>query len=260
MIENSAANAPLCLNTRPAHQSKPLTQAMQESGFQVLNFPTIRIAESPQTSFLQTLSEHIAEFDIALFVSRNAVDYAFKYLQPEHLPQHLEFGVIGKGTWQALRDQGVESQIIPTTSFNSEGLLAAENLQQVRNKKIIIFRGQEGRNLLGDTLRERGANVTYCEIYRRALPEYPAQAFTRLTQARFPDIAIFTSAEGLQNCFNLLDEAEWKRLNTISWLLISERMRETALKLGHNAGIIIARNASDEGILQTLQEWHNTRL
>jgi uroporphyrinogen-III synthase len=250
----------LCLNTRPAHQSKPLTLALQQLGFQVLEFPTIRIIEAAQTDFLQNLQDQISQFDIALFVSRNAVDYAFRHLQSDALPAHLEFGVIGKGTWQALREQGVESRIIPSATFNSEGLLAAHNLQQVSGKKIIVFRGQEGRNLLGDTLRERGAIVSYCEIYRRALPQYPEQAFAQLTQSGFPDIAIFTSAEGLQNCRQLLNDVQWSCLQRISWLLISERMRETAHKLGHNADIIIARNASDEGILQALREWHNTRL
>lgn len=260
MIEKPMVDSALCLNTRPAHQSAPLTKTLQQQGFQVLNFPTICITESAQTPFLQNLDTQIKQFDIALFVSRNAVDYAFRQLQPGQLPPQLEFGVIGQGTWQALREQGVESQIIPTTTFNSEGLLAAQNLQQVSGKKIIVFRGQEGRNLLGDTLRERGAIVTYCEIYRRSLPEYPAEAFTQLTQSGFPEIAIFTSAEGLQNCFKLLNEQEWSRLQRISWLLISERMRETAHELGHNADIIIATNASDEGILQALQEWHKTRL
>jgi hypothetical protein len=44
-------------------------------------------------------------------------------------------------------------------------------------------------------------------------------------------------------------------LLAIPWLLISERMRESALKLGHNASIIIAISASDEGIRQTICAW-----
>lgn len=250
---------PLCLNTRPAHQSEALTQGLKQLGFNVVEFPTIQITSPSDTTLLEYLPEQMQQYDIALFVSRNAVDYAFKYLTPDQLPAQLQMGVIGKGSWQALRDKGVESQIIPADSFDSEGLLSTENLLKVEGKKIIIFRGQEGRNLLGDTLLERGAKVTYCEVYHRGIPEYPDQTFNQLTNTKFPEVAIFTSAEGLKNCYSLLHEQEWQSLTEIAWLLISERMRETAIELGHNAVIIIARNASDEGILQALQEWHNTR-
>jgi len=41
--------------------------------------------------------------------------------------------------------------------------------------------------------------------------------------------------------------------------LISERMRESALKLGHNATIVIARSASDEGVQQSISEWADQR-
>ncbi len=259
---NNAVSAikPLCLNTRPAHQSRSLTESLQQQGFRVVEFPTIEISESSNADQLADLSSSLAEYDIALFVSRNAVDYAFRYFSAADLPAQLQMGVIGKGSWQALREQGVESKIIPATSYDSEGLLAAQNLQQVNNKKIIIFRGQAGRNLLGDTLRERGARVDYCEVYTRGIPDYPAQAFGNRIGSQFPDVAIFTSAEGLRNCFDLLQAQELQQLKRIPWLLISERMRETANNLGHNGSIIIARNASDEGILQALQAWHNTRL
>ncbi len=259
MSDTLSSKKPVCLNTRPAHQSDALTQGLQQLGFNVVEFPTIQITSASDSRLLEDLPERMTEYDIALFVSRNAVDYAFKYLSLETLPAKLEMGVIGKGSWQALRDKGVESQIIPADSFDSEGLLATKNLQKVESKKVIIFRGQEGRNLLGDTLTERGGTVTYCEVYHRGVPKYPDQAFTQLTNSQFPEVAIFTSAEGLKNCYTLLGEHEWQSLTEIAWLLISERMRETAHELGHNAAIIIAKNASDEGILQALQEWHNTR-
>ena len=248
-----------CLITRPAHQAELLNQMLTQAGLSVLNFPTIGINPSPATPFLQKLQNTIEQYDIALFVSRNAVDFTFKHLKSNSLPKKLELGVIGKGTWQALKNQGVASHIIPTESYNSEGLLASKALQHVKAKNIIIFRGQQGRNLLGDTLRKRGATIHYQEVYRRVLPDYEPEAFEKLTTAHFPDIAIFTSAEGLTNCFQLVSKTMASSLCQIPWLLISERMRETAGKLGHNANIIIADSASDEGIFQALQKWKQTK-
>ena len=137
-----------CLITRPAHQAESLNKMLEQAGITALSYPTIAINASTTTAFLQHLQDNIKQFDIALFVSRNAVDFAFKYLDSATLPKKLELGVIGKGTWQALKNQGVESQLIPTDSYNSEGLLASQKLQYVTGKNIIIFRGQQGRNLI----------------------------------------------------------------------------------------------------------------
>lgn len=251
--------ARFCLVTRPAHQSRLLNQMLEQAGFAVISFPTIAIETSPSTPFLQQLNQSIQSIDIALFVSRNAVDGAFHYLDPASLPVRLQLGVVGKGTWQALQDKDIASHIIPADSYNSEGLLASAALQQVKNKRIVIFRGQQGRTLLGDTLQARGAEVEHVEVYRRTLPDYPQEYFEQLTRAQFPQLAIFTSAEGLKNCFQLIGAAQAKTLCSIPWVLISERMRETARELGHNADIIIANSASDEGILQSLQEWQHSK-
>jgi len=233
---------------------------LRQAGIVSVNFPTIAIKASSQTPFLNNLQDNIEQFDIALFVSRNAVDFTFNYLQADKLPPTLQLGVIGKGTWMALQNQGVDSHIIPAESYNSEGLLASQVLLDVKGKNVIIFRGQQGRSLLGDTLRKRGARVDYQEVYQRVLPDYSAGLIEKLTATHFPDLAIFTSAEGLSNCFQLLSDEMAQTLRSIPWLLISERMRETARNLGHNADIIIAISASDEGIVQAIQSWQQTNL
>lgn len=247
------------LVTRPAHQNVNLGKLLSAIGCTVLSFPTIAIEPSSPTPFLNQLKSHIKNYDIALFVSRNAVDHAFRYLDAGSLPGHLQLGVIGKGSWQAMQQQHFSSPIIPADSYNSEGLLASTALQQVQDKRIIIFRGQQGRNLLGDTLQQRGASVDYCEVYRRVLPSYTDDYFEQLVRPHFPDLAVFTSAEGLLNAFDLVTDQQANQLRQTPWLLISERMGETARDLRHNAEIIIANRASDEGILQAVQEWQQKR-
>ena len=251
-------NRPACLVTRPQHQSQALIERLAQAGWDSILFPAIEIRATQPTPMLRQLAQQLKAYDIALFVSRNAVDFAFEYLQADELPPALQLGVIGKGSWLALQQQGVASSIIPADSYNSEGLLAAAALQQVSGKRIIIFRGQQGRNLLGDTLRERGAQVEYQEVYQRHAPQYPSGYLEQLTRERFPQVAIFTSAEGLRNTLRIINAEMAQRLRRIPWLLISERMRETALDLGHNADIIIAIKASDEGIVEAIKRWQTT--
>jgi len=245
------------LNTRPAHQQDGLKSLLEAEGAEVIAFPGIEIIESKTTDFHRSLGENIRHYHIALFVSRNAVDGAMRYLHRDKLPADLQLGVIGEGTYRALFDQigDLDARLIRGQPYNSEGLLAANALQQVAGKNILIFRGQHGRNLLGDELHARGATVSYCEVYRRKIPEYDAGNFAQLTATRFPTLAVFTSNEGMLNIINLTSGSSRRKLLHIPWLLISERMRESAVNLGHNAVAIIAADANDEGIQQTINQW-----
>ncbi|UCH39293.1 MAG: uroporphyrinogen-III synthase [Gammaproteobacteria bacterium] len=241
------------LNTRPAHQQAELSALLEQAGARVLSFPVIEIR--PATKPPEAMDP--SAYHILLFVSRNAVDGAFNLLDRAGLAAVARFGVIGTATGAALIEQIGDpgDRLISSEPFNSEALLAADALQQVAGKRVLILRGQEGRNLLGDELVARGARVDYLEVYRRVLPARDPAAFDQLVEAAFPTLVILTSNEGMTNLFQLVDAAAAERLRQIPWLLISERMRESALKLGHNAPIIIARSASDSGIQQTVCAW-----
>lgn len=250
------------LNTRPAHQQDRLNQLLESQGATVLSFPSIEIADCEATAFHLSLIQNIEHYHIALFVSRNAVEGAFRFLQADQLPDDLRLGVIGAGTYQALAglidNLGrflIHSPDSSNETFNSESLLATPGLQQVEGKNILIFRGQPGRNLLGDELRARGATVSYCEVYRRQIPGYDNGYYQNLCRNLAPTLAVFTSTEGMQNAISLVDSESQASLLKTPWLLISERMRESAVNLGHNAAIIIAKNANDIGIQQAITEW-----
>ena len=257
-IESSQVLRGICiLNTRPSHQQAELKRLLEADGARVLSFASIEIAAIEPTEFHLHLPENIKQYDMAIFVSRNAVDGAFQYLQGRQWPKDIQLAVIGEGTFQALTEKldNADHRIIYGEPYNSESLLATEALNHVKAKNIIIFRGQQGRTLLGDTLIDRGARVKYCEVYRRQLPDYRGDDFHRLCATQFPSLAIFTSSEGMQNLTKMLDNDSLQRLLHSPWLLISERMRESAVNLGHNGDIIIAREASDEGIHQAILYW-----
>ena len=245
------------LNTRPRHQQAELSALLEQNGARVLSFPVIEIEPIEDPDLEQRLAGEIPRFDILLFVSRNAVDAAFQMIDATQFASNLSFGVIGTATRRALADRvaNLDQCLVAGEPYNSESLLDAEQLQQVAGKRIMIFRGQQGRNLLGEELVARGAEVSYCEVYRRELPQRDVSAFDRLVADTFPTLAVLTSNEGMHNLFELVDADAAERLRRIPWLLISERMRESALKLGHNATIVIARSASDEGVHQSIIEW-----
>lgn len=249
------------LNTRPLHQQDELTRMLQHDGASVLAFPVIDIEPLRDAGCRRQLACSISGFDILLFVSRNAVDGAFAMIDSTQLAPATAFGVIGSATRNALAAGlagsrfNIDDCLVAGEPYNSEALLESPALQRVSGKRILILRGQQGRNLLGDELARRGAVVEYAEVYRRALPAREPGVFNQLVAASFPSLVILTSGEGMHNLMKLVDADAARALRQTPWLLISERMRESALKLGHNATVLIARNASDSGIRQTICAW-----
>ena len=246
------------LNTRPAHQQAELTALLEAEGARVLSFPAIRIVATEAAAGEADLARSLADYDILLFVSRNAVDGFFARVGDAALPDRLQYGVIGSATRAALLERLgtlAGGRLIESSPFNSEALLEADALREVAGKRILILRGQAGRNLLGDELGRRGARVDYAEVYRRELPRATPDDFAALVAAGLPGLVILTSNEGMHNLLELVGPVHARRLCGIPWLLISERMRESAVKLGHNADIVIAGSASDRGIVETICDW-----
>ena len=163
----------------------------------------------------------------------------------------LHIIAIGRGTARALTERGMTVNELPLM-FNTEGILALSSLQSIQNKKIAIFCGKDGRMDLQQQLIQRGAIVTRLVCYRREpiTIDHNIQV-NKLRQYR-QAVVVCTSEQGLRAWFNLwsTDDNEW--LAQITLLVISNKMADVAKALGHVARIIIAPNATDEAITETL--------
>lgn len=159
------------LITRPENQAQRLAQIIRAAGGEALLYPTIEIADSGDPMAVRRTLASIAEFDWAIFISANAVEKAFSMLSPDGVwPASLPTAAIGAATANALREHGVAKIHAPAQGFDSEALLALPEFQSVENTRIVILRGQGGRETLKQTLAARGAEVVYCECYRRIKP------------------------------------------------------------------------------------------
>lgn len=156
------------LLARPVRADDPLPGLVQRAGAELLELPVLRIESAENQQAIKDCILDFDNIDIALFVSaraaRNTLDWLDQYWPM--LPQGVTYLAVGESTAAVLSAFGCEVQW-PAVQQNSEGLLALPALQQVRDKRITIFRGQGGRELLAETLRERGARVSYCELYCR---------------------------------------------------------------------------------------------
>ncbi|MBM3341571.1 MAG: uroporphyrinogen-III synthase, partial [Betaproteobacteria bacterium] len=103
---------------------------------------------------------------------------------------------------RALQSRGVTGVITPlpdSARIDSEALLATPFLREVAGQHVVIFRGDGGRELLGDTLRARGARVQTVTCYRRGKPTFDAALLNAAGARGEVAAVIVTSSEGLRN-------------------------------------------------------------
>ncbi len=243
------------LITRPRVQAEALARAIRADGGEPLLFPLIDIQPLSDPAPLDAILATLDRFDLAIFISPNAVQFALARLSTRgrSWPASLPIAVIGAGTAQALAAHNLRAAIAPRERFDSEALLAEPALQAVAGQRILIVRGEGGRALLADTLTARGATVTYAECYRRVLPLPDAHADQRLTPGAV-DIAVFTSGEALDHLLQLYGEAARRLLRETPVLVVSERLAERVAEYRPRRAPLIAR-AGDADLLQALRAW-----
>jgi uroporphyrinogen-III synthase len=158
---------------------------------------------------------------------------------------------IGQATANALTAQGLNVDLIPEHGYNSESLLELSDLQTVSQKNITIIRGENGRETLADTLKKRGATVSYCNVYRREIPKIDCSIVSAQIVNNELDFITITSGEAIQNLVKMLPETQHNLLKKIPLIVISERIQILAKNLGFET-IALAQMPSDDAILKTI--------
>lgn len=244
--------------TRPAGQQENLCRLIEEAGAVSIHFPVLEIQEAADQAGLVEQIKRLPEFDLAVFISPNAVNRAMNLINAHGgLPDSIQTAAVGRGSGRELaRYLGRDPDIVPRSRFNSEALLELPRMQAMAGKRVIIFRGDGGRELLADSLRARGAEVEYAEVYQRGKPDVDTVPLMHAWARGEVDIIVVTSGEGLRNLFDMVGQLgrQWLRKTPI--LVINERLVELARELGAETDPVIAEEASDEGIVAAIRAWH----
>jgi len=244
------------LVTRPKHQAATLCELIASHGGTAVQFPVLEIIAPHDTSPIQELANRLACFDMAIFISPNAVDWGVKWVREfAAWPQALRVAAVGLGTARRLAEYGIDTKIFPTSVYNSEALLALPELQSVANLQIVIFRGEGGRETLAQTLRHRGAVVEYAECYRRARPPTDVSLLRTWLEQPGRHIISVTSNESLQNLYDMVPAQLRDTVRKLPLLTVSERSLPLVHELGFSQ-IILADQASDQALVSALLGWN----
>lgn len=238
------------LVTRPARQAGGFAQKVAALGGNPVIFPAIVILPPADAAVLQRVHQALAQYDYAVFVSANAVEYGVP--DRRRWPRDLVPFAPGPGTALALAAAGINGAQVPPERQDTEGLLALPAFLRPAGKRVLIFRGDEGRAELGDALRARGAIVDYVACYRRAKPHSGVAGLIEAFAAGRVDAVTITSSEGLDNLWSLLDAQTRDRWSRLPTLVPHPRIAEHAGILGLN---VVMTAAGDAGLLAGLLEW-----
>lgn len=250
MIGSEPLAGKTILITRPVEQARTLARLIRDAGGEPIIFPAIEIRPPSYPSRLRETLSRPDQFDLAIFISPTAVESAWNYIDSSWFgPSSMKVAAIGQGTARALREHGIEDIIAPSEKSDSEALLALPELQEVQRKNIVIFRGEGGRELLAQTLAERGAKVEHAECYLRARPDVDISPLLRQHARKPLDAMILTSREGLINLEKMLGAA-WSQFEAVPAFVTHERIGEAARAAGLSR--IEFSEGGDAGLVQSM--------
>jgi uroporphyrinogen-III synthase len=242
--------------TRPAHQAHALTRLISGAGGKPLPFPVIEIRDIEDPAPVLALIDRLHEFNVAIFVSPNAAEKGLALVKARRAwPQKLKAAAIGSGGVKALQRHGITDVIAPQGRYDSEALLELPVFSLVYGKRFVVFRGAGGRELISETLTERGALVEYAECYRRVRPDNDVAPLLRAWERNELDAIAVTSSEGLHNLLDMIG-AHGRELALRTPVFVPHpRIAETASGLGVRK--VIVTGPGDDGLLTGLSTYFN---
>lgn len=240
--------------TRPYPQGETLCALLSQAGYATVHLPAIAYDfscdQQEQTAPLNLLSQQ----DVLIFISAQAA-HGFARLLTKHqlaMPNKARWVAIGAATAEALGALTSKPIFYPQT-WSSEGLLQDQQFSDVAQQKIMIIQGNQGRELLAQTLQARGAVLTTLQVYQRVLPDLAMQDYQNKLQNNEFNVMVCTSFASIKNLKTLFGVGHWQQLKQLPLIVASARIKQLAFELGF-ATIWLSENASNAAILATLDK------
>jgi uroporphyrinogen-III synthase len=282
------------LVTRPEPQALPLCRLLEAQGAIAVRFPVMNIQPLEDRHELLTRLGTLENFDLVIFTSANAVRYGASLLaqtrdlahtrdatraqdptrmqdlaqrrapaQAHPVPKKREFvlAAIGPATARALDEAGHRVSITPDRGFDSENLLRHPQLERLSGQRILLVKGNQGRELLQQELTRRGAEVVTAEVYKRQRAVPTAAALEDLkakVAAGAIHVITATSLEIAANLLALATPALRSDLDGLHWLVPGARVAQGMRELGLSAPLLEADSADDHDLLAAIVRWRSS--
>lgn len=236
------------LLTRARGQNEGLANLLEAMSLIPVIEPMLEVEPRPVDAGMKRLAMELDRFDHVIFVSRNAVQYGMALLDQywPQWPAGLKWHAVGEATAEELRARDL-SPVVPDQA-SSEGLLASGVFDQAVGAKILIVRGEGGREFLAQALGSRGAEVSYLEVYERR-PRRLGKAARRTLQQLRPEVAVVYSGETLEALASNLEGD----CGDVSIVVPSDRVGKLARTSGFKR-VVVAAGMDEASVAEAVQE------
>lgn len=230
--------------TRSRTQASELTDRLVDLGAEVLEFPTIRIVEPESWAPIDEAIRNLDVYKWVVFTSVNGVEKFFERLieggRDSRALSHAMVAAIGPATAARCTEYGIVPDYVPS-EYRAEGVLEGFCERGVgEGVRVLIPRALEAREVLPDTLRERGAIVDVVTAYRTVLGSGESSVLQRLSEGTV-DVVTFTSSSTVKNFMQLAEGMDVA--SCMSGVLVasigpitSDTARDLGLTVGVEAG------------------------
>jgi uroporphyrinogen-III synthase len=248
------------LVTRPEQQAMPLCRLLEIEGASTLRLPAVDI--KPIGNRRETAAQlgPLAEFDVIIFTSANAVRFGASLLDQK---RDLTLAAMGPATARALNHAGYRVAVLPQPggTFDSESLLRHPRLEHPAGRRILIIKGSGGRPFLQDELACRGAEVAAVDVYQR-VPAVPSPAVLSALLESFVGGAVqvitATSLEIAGNLLGMATPALRDEFERVHWLVPGERISAGLRERGLSSPLLQAESAEDHDLVAALVRWRSS--
>jgi uroporphyrinogen-III synthase len=222
--------------TRPQAQADTLVRRLREAGVDAVALPLIQIRPVADPKPLLQAWRELDALALVMFVSANAVQQFMRH-RPAHCiwPAQLLAGSTGPGTSAALRAAGVpEGALVEPLGevFDSEALWQRLCTRDWQGRRVLIVRGEQGRDWLSERLARAGAQVGFVAAYQRHPPQLDATMRAVLDEATArPEqcLWLFSSSEAVAHLEALAARLDWSRACALA---SHPRIQQRARRLG----------------------------
>jgi len=243
------------LVTRPEHQAQHLCQIIEAEGGTPVRYPALMIRPRADRAAVRAAIGPADRYDLVIFVSANAARFGVDLLEQR---RDLKLAALAQPTAAALNSAGYRVSLMPADGADSEALLAMPQLAHMSGQRVLIVRGVGGRELLGDVLTSRGAQVQYAEIYTRepARPSVDMQAQVEQLWRQGGVLAYSaTSVELLEALVGIVTLRCRELMDSTALLTGSRRVADAAIRLGLGSPLILADAPDDAALTSALIRW-----
>lgn len=260
-FENKPLFGKTIVVTRSRAQASNLVEDLLDDGADVCEFPTIKVVPTDERAPLNDAIATLSSYDWIVFTSVNGVEYFFDRLLENGFDARALAGVkvaaIGPATAASVCEMGVVPDLIPD-EYRAECVV--EGLFDFgvgEGSRVLIPRAKEAREILPETLREKGVIVDVVPVYETVLADgNRSDIVARLAEGEI-DAVTFTSSSTVKNFLHLLSEllpagtTPEKALEGVALISIGPITSKTISE----AGLTVAAEASDytiPGLVETV--------